>query len=169
MYIIREGESNVGVHFVACHAVYFARGWISRLEMREGGPMSFSLHFNDTEVARTTNGVITRDNFHPGMLDDIDKKTFATDLLATRATNCWNMTYQTRVTLVTANEQLPTRQNYYIKQNWVQLFRERTTAAPKQGSDMDIEEVPTIYLFNLRADDPASVIHQTRPLEITSQ
>ena len=163
-HVVREGEHAVGVHFVACHAPYLARGWIKQLQMIEPGPQSFQLHFNRTAVASTTNGIITRENFFPGVLDDISRKTRVDDLFLKVPDHgdYFNMTYQTRVEIVTAEP--PTRQNYFIRQTWAQILRKKKDS--DTNSDMDFEEVPCIVAFNLRSQDSNAKIYRTTPLAV---
>lgn len=173
VYIVREGESTVGVHFVATHAPYCARGWIKSLEMIDG-PLEFSLYFNETEVARTTNGIITRDNFAPAALRDLEEKTNPDDMFTNsfpRASEYWNMTFQGRVFIVATTP--PPRQNYYVRQTWAQVFRERVAEemaaeGVDYSGDMKLVETPCMLAFNLRQEDPVATILKTTPLTTVS-
>lgn len=166
MHILREGASHIGLHFVACHAVYFPRGWIKSLEMVEGGPIEFSLHINGTLVAHTTDGKITRANFNADLLGDLDEKTLPNDLFlqVPNQAEYFNLSFQGRVHIVAATP--PERQNYYIKQTWAQILRQKTEGT-LTNTDMDFEEVPTIQAFNLRAEDQDSQIYKTTPIAIS--
>lgn len=162
MIIIREGYNTVGVHFVACHAPYLARGWIKSLEMLNG-PKQFSLFFNEIKVASTRNGIITVDNFSERARYDMQAQQRGDDALATAASRCdidlsayFNMTYQTAVTVVA--DEPPERQNYYFKQTWAQAYR-----ADPDSKD-SFEELPCLLMFNLRSDDSTATVLRTVPV-----
>lgn len=150
MYIVREGVSVVGVQFVGTRATYLARGWIKSLEILRDGPKCYSLYFNNTRVAYTTNGVITVDNFTAEALNDLKQKTLAHDKAQFLVTEQhFNMTGVGNVTIIA--DEPPTRQNYYFEQTWSQVFKKRDNS--NTGTDMDLQEVPCIVAFNLREGD----------------
>lgn len=161
MLIVREGETSVGLHFVACHAKYLARGWIKSLRMVEGGPQEFSLFINNTECARTTNGEITIANFAPGAIEDLQNKTLPHDkFLLTglqKDQGYFNLTFPGSITIVTSEP--PSRQNYFMIQTWAQLFQAKKDS--HTGTDMDLEEVPCLLAYNLRSEDTTAIINKT--------
>jgi len=165
--IAREGTSAVGLHFMSNQAVYFPRGWIRSIEMVDGGPQEFVVYFNNTVVAATTNGKITRESFTAEAIADMDAKTSPDDQMHSIPKDMFeglfNITPFTRIVFETPEP--PRRQNYYVRQGWVQLFRRKDGA--KGTADIDFEPVPCTRLFNLFSFDRTATIAKTIPVNHT--
>lgn len=156
--LVREGTNTVGIQFVGTRAVYNGRGWIRQLKMLRGGPEAFSLYFNNTKVASTTNGVIAEDNFTTEALYDLRMKTLVHDKAAfLQGQGYVNATGVGVITLIADTP--PDRQNYYIEQTWAQVFRKKTNT--NTLTDMDLEEVPCLTAYNLRSQDTTAKIQRT--------
>jgi len=183
MRLFRVGENSVGVHFIATHAPYLARGWIKSIRVVDGGPRSFSLLIDKKLCARTDTGEITAAHFTSDSLDFLnsgknvqkDDPFLLTGLpiaQSEKADGYVNLTFPERITIVTDT---PTdRQNYFFIQTWAQTFRIKNPAddgASFQpvGSDMDLCELPCILLFNLRSEDPTAVVHSTTPINSSEE
>jgi hypothetical protein len=165
MLIVREGSSVVGLSFVSYRAHYFGRGWVRALEMLGNGPRAFALHFDKKEVARTENGIITRANFTEEALRAMDAVTLADDVVVRVTANTgtmFNMTFPAQIDIIAladTEDALPDRQSYYMRQRWVQVFRQRdgTTGA----DDLDYDPLPCILTYNLISSDKNATIDQT--------
>lgn len=162
MRLVRTGESMVGVHFVARHAPYLARGWIRSLELVDG-PLAFSVFFDGNCVASTTDGRITVDSFTPEAVADMRAKANAAYIPLPDDPTYFNMTCQARVHLVA--DEPPPRQNYYVRQTWAQLFETKQDDETKSPTEAELREVPCMLAFNLRAADRSSTVLATRPVQ----
>lgn len=167
MLILREGSSVTGLSFVAYRAHYFGRGWIRSLTMLGDGPKAFAVHFDGKEVARTTNGAITRDNFTVEALQAMDAATAKDDrmLYVKEHTQYFNMTWPERVDIIVLfakEEELPARQSYYIRQTWMQVFRQR--AGTSGADDLDYDPLPCALTYNLISSDKNATIERTTTL-----
>uniref|UniRef100_A0A6C0IV21 Uncharacterized protein n=1 Tax=viral metagenome TaxID=1070528 RepID=A0A6C0IV21_9ZZZZ len=157
-YVVREGTNTVGVQFCGTRAVYHGRGWVRQLKMLQDGPKSFSLYFNNTLVATTTTGVITKENFTAEAINDLKMKTLLHDKAKfLQETDHVNMSGVGTITIL--SETPPDRQNYYVEQTWSQVFRHKDNV--NTSSDMDLEEVPCIVAYNLRSQDASATITRT--------
>ena len=168
LHIARRGTNSVGLHFVAYRAKYFARGWISKIEMLNNGPQKLSMYFGTTLAARTTNGVFTRDNFTAQALEQmnaaIDPNAIEHRIPDNFKTGLFYFSGAIPDIYIESreseNEELPTdRQNYYMEQTWVQVLRRKDNATG--NSDMDYEPQPCIRLYNLLSGDPSSTVLET--------
>lgn len=159
----------MGVAFCACRAVYPARGWIKSLTMGDAGPQTFSLYFSETLIASTTTGTIAWEHVSESGKQYMRDHTQPTDVLRHLIdAEYMNMTFPARVIIVA--EEPPTRQHYYVQQEWAQAFQFRDGKEPSQSqNDMDLAELPCLLAYNLRSDDRTATIRSTRPLEQPSQ
>ena len=162
MIIGREGESTIGLHFIANRSTYVARGWIRSMSINDGGPQEFSVLFNKKVVATTKNGVITKASFTPAAIASMRDKTSKDDKISTLAWSdeLFNMTSMAVVHIETPEP--PNRQNYYITQRWVQAFDN-----PKESDrDMDLVPLPCLKIFNLHSADRASIVGKSFPIRV---
>lgn len=169
MLILRQGSSVTGLSFVAYRAHYFGRGWIRSLEMLGDGPKSFAVHFDKREVARTTTGIITRASFTPEALATMDAATLAHDCMLNvdEHKQCFNMTWPAKIDIIVLfdkEDELPERQSYYMRQNWMQVFRQREGTSG--ADDLDYEPVPCALTYNLISSDKNATIDCTTTLSV---
>ena len=163
MYIIREGSNTIGIHFVAYRARYYGRGHTKTLEMVEGGPQRFNLLFGNQIVASTNNGIITVENFLPEALKELRAK-MRRDTIEKHLNEDISLFNFTAIKDVYIETDEPTdRQNYFIKQTWMQILKKKEGTEGKD--DLDYVPHPCIRIYNLISGDPSSHVHYTRPLE----
>lgn len=178
MYIVRTGTNTVGLHFISFRSRYFARGWVSKLQMVEGGPMEFALLFGNQVVAHTTDGTITRSNFSPAALADLDAKipidSLELNLPAHVRATLFNLNPINQISLDATGwlrawdqqdgEEVAYRQNFYMEQTWVQVMRQKE--GTKGESDLDFEPLPCIRMYNLLDVDTSANVQETSPLVV---
>lgn len=158
--LVRKGSSGVGVSFLACSASYVARGWIKSLTMVGDGPQEFSVHVGQEVLGSTTTGT-----FDSSMLTESGQALLrnhtSDDPLAHLADEGYmNLKWPARISIVTPEP--PSRQHYFIIQEWAQTFQIREGC--DGDSESDLLPFPQLAMYNLRTDDRSSTIMSTQPL-----
>lgn len=136
--------------------------------------LAFALYFDNVKVAETSNGVITEANFTAQALEMMRTSTLETDMMkhapAEIRDGLFNMSHVQRVHVEVAHDDvndtegsmLPRRQNYYMRQVWVQVLA-TDLASNASGASM-FKPYPCIKMFNLVEEDQASTIDKNVPL-----